>query len=797
MLTTRPPLLILLSLTLLSACEDRPLSVSAPPPIAVEAPPAAPLPLTSESLRRPFDSPALNDALTALRRDDTARHLELERPRGALLEAREALAAALQQPLASPAAAQRASLLALRLFPHTHYTTAAALTPALARLAIPALYDDLTLDLSRHLQRAAGVDLARSRALLDPLRDHAELDEAQRLLAESYARGVEVDDAARLLIEMVGSGQAREQDALCENIAAILPRAKRLSPAYLELLAVAQHACVGTPSGDAAALIDHALAWVPKASAPAAISSALRMIAVRRLYAQVKHDEVLAMIAPLLADEATPVELRCEALWRQAKTYRFSRRASLADVPYALMEARCKGIEDWHLRALYGQGWIAFLKGAKDPEMYGVADPFFVKLFEQYPQDRHADDALKLRVQIAIQRQDLDLALTIVAPILDGHTRGDNAGEALWRLYEALRDAQHPQAPSLLERGIDALAQDDTYYSIGRLRFAHAEQLERDKKPADAARRYEEILRLFPLSYYAYLSLEALRRLSGEVPEAAHALGVRVAAHALARESALPLPLDLPRRADGVERALAFARGGWSSRAATLLQRLHDDLDNDLGWFVAIGPHYDGRQCLAHDLARRTLTGWHQALPTPQTRLRWEVAYPRPFLSIIEETSRASGVPIHLIYGIIREESGFRVHLESYAHAFGLMQLLFKTARWMAEEHFQHALEPDELTDPPMNIKLGAAYLAHLSRSVQTHLTLQASGYNAGGGKVRKWRRHPTRASLNLPAFVEAIPSRQTRDYSKRVTSSTLVYQVLYGDGEPQSLSFDVFSASK
>jgi soluble lytic murein transglycosylase len=78
--------------------------------------------------------------------------------------------------------------------------------------------------------------------------------------------------------------------------------------------------------------------------------------------------------------------------------------------------------------------------------------------------------------------------------------------------------------------------------------------------------------------------------------------------------------------------------------------------------------------------------------------------YPRPFLGIVDETSRSEGIPMWLFYALIREESYFSAEVGSSAGAVGLCQLMPSTAADVAR---RLGIDSYDLTDPGDNVGLG------------------------------------------------------------------------------------------
>src|SRR5690606_32736738 len=122
----------------------------------------------------------------------------------------------------------------------------------------------------------------------------------------------------------------------------------------------------------------------------------------------------------------------------------------------------------------------------------------------------------------------------------------------------------------------------------------------------------------------------------------------------------------------------------------------------------------------------------------------YALLYPRPYDAEVVAAAEVSGLPVPLIYGVIRQESLYRSDALSSAGARGLMQLLPETARRTARQWNRPAPTPDSLFDPAVNVMLGAAHLKDLLTRFDGQLPLALAAYNAGPGAVQRWR--PERA---------------------------------------------------
>ena len=162
------------------------------------------------------------------------------------------------------------------------------------------------------------------------------------------------------------------------------------------------------------------------------------------------------------------------------------------------------------------------------------------------------------------------------------------------------------------------------------------------------------------------------------------------------------------------------------------------------------------------------------------TRLLFDIAYPRAFRAQIEKWATVAKVPPDLLQGLMREESALDPLALSGAGAVGLCQLMPATGKRMAKKLGLGAVTAQQLQDPDLNIRLGAAYLGDLLKRYQGRKPLAVAAYNAGEGAVDKWLAAAKDEPLD--AFVEEIPIAETRHYVKRVLTSEAVYRTLPPD---------------
>ncbi|MBY0423249.1 MAG: lytic transglycosylase domain-containing protein [Parvularculaceae bacterium] len=134
-----------------------------------------------------------------------------------------------------------------------------------------------------------------------------------------------------------------------------------------------------------------------------------------------------------------------------------------------------------------------------------------------------------------------------------------------------------------------------------------------------------------------------------------------------------------------------------------------------------------------------------------------------------------------LIYALMRQESKFKTEATSRVGARGLMQLMPKTASYMAKDKsLARAAGRDRLYDPAYNLDLGQSYVNHLIRtSARGDLFQMALAYNGGPGNLSKWKRD---LGIEDPLlFIESIPNPESRDFVEKVLTNIWVYHARLG----------------
>ena len=93
-----------------------------------------------------------------------------------------------------------------------------------------------------------------------------------------------------------------------------------------------------------------------------------------------------------------------------------------------------------------------------------------------------------------------------------------------------------------------------------------------------------------------------------------------------------------------------------------------------------------------------------------------QLLYPRYFYDFISEDSKSFDADPTLVLAIMREESRFNPRAKSEAAARGLLQFIITTARQIGRDVGLLDVDPEDLYDPRVIIRLGAKYVSTLSK---------------------------------------------------------------------------------
>ena len=138
-----------------------------------------------------------------------------------------------------------------------------------------------------------------------------------------------------------------------------------------------------------------------------------------------------------------------------------------------------------------------------------------------------------------------------------------------------------------------------------------------------------------------------------------------------------------------------------------------------------------------------------------------------------------------LIYALMRQESKFKPEATSRVGARGLMQLMPRTASFVAKDRSLHRHSGrDKLYEPGLNLQIGQKYVNQLiDVYADGDLFKVAVAYNGGPGNMRRWDK---KIGLDDPLlFIESIPNTESRNFVEKVLTNVWVYRARLGQSAP------------
>jgi soluble lytic murein transglycosylase len=395
-----------------------------------------------------------------------------------------------------------------------------------------------------------------------------------------------------------------------------------------------------------------------------------------------------------------------------------------------------------------------------------VARGTLARIISEYPKQPAAVRAAYLTADLDHDERNLTRATANYRETIRLSPSGEQAAIARMRLggialsqdrvEDALREFDEFRSTHKSGRSY----QQATYWS--------AQALKRLGRDDDARARLAETRRLDPFSYYGGLAGEEL----GDDGWAGRLE---------------PSPPQSERFNEQVERALArvdmLREVGWEEAATFEMDRVRRHFAAFDGALYTLAEALNSRGFTAQGIA----LGWDIYRREGAWNLRLlRIVYPFPFQNIIIAEARERDVDPFLAAALIRQESMFNPRARSPVGALGLMQVMPATGKSLARNLGITRFRDDLLTQAELNVHFGMAYLADQLRSYG-RLDAVLAAYNAGPGRIDRWREFPEYADRLL--FAERIPYDETRDYVRIVQNNRRIYEALYGELVVEQLS--------
>ena len=403
----------------------------------------------------------------------------------------------------------------------------------------------------------------------------------------------------------------------------------------------------------------------------------------------------------------------------------------------------------------------------KDAEMFAS----LAELTQKYPSSKWADEGWMAEANYYWVQLDRNKAAEYYQHVLDTYPNSKNDYNAEWRVawvayLNRQADAENKLQAFLVKYPSSANAVDAIYW-LGRI-------AEREGNPDHARSFYDKAVGRFPQTYFGRAAAARLQAIGpGEENPAPFLDQIPPAPELRPFDEPIPAAAE-----DRWERAQALRTIAFDSSAEQELKYAFFATGFPRFLLEAAQAAFDQGHFAAGMAYARLVVPSFEARKLGDLPLSvWKTLYPLPYQDSMRREAERNGVDPMLVAGLIRQESTFQPDALSYANAYGLMQLLPKTARLMSRA-LRVRYSKMKLFDPEYNLQLGTYYfkgLIALTGSPEGAL----AAYNAGEDRIAAWKAE--RNYDELPELVESIPFSQTREYVQIVLRNAEVYRMIYG----------------
>ena len=389
---------------------------------------------------------------------------------------------------------------------------------------------------------------------------------------------------------------------------------------------------------------------------------------------------------------------------------------------------------------------------------------------QKYPNSKWADEALMSAGNYYWVGLDRNKAAQYYRRVLDTYPNSKNDFNAEWRIawvayLNRATDADERMRRFLLKYPVSANPVDALYW-LGR-------DAERGGNPAHARAFYTKAVERFPETYFGYAAAARLAKLGEGDPDAPDFLEKIPPPPAL-RPFDEPIPVAAD---DRWARAQALRAIAFDASAEQELKSAFFATGSPRFLLEAAQAAFDQGHFATGMAYARTIVPSFDSRNFNEIPLKvWKALYPLPYESPLRKESGKNDLDPAVVAGLIRQESTFQADALSHANAYGLMQLLPKTAKILAKQ-LRVKYAKDRLYEPDYNIQLGTFYfkgLVQLTGAPEYAL----AAYNAGEDRIALWKAE--RTYDEIPELVESIPFSETRDYVQIVLRNAQLYRMIY-----------------
>jgi len=419
----------------------------------------------------------------------------------------------------------------------------------------------------------------------------------------------------------------------------------------------------------------------------------------------------------------------------------------------------------------------------------------YVVFAEKYPYDAKAAEALIVAASLFERIGDHERALELLGKVTDTYPSSRHGRTATMKLADYhIERGEHEEAVRVLSLAVDRSRRRNEellYY----LAIAYDRKGERELSEGVFA----ELQDLDEMSFYLGPDIEPsfsqpiigsngrvdLYGERGLLEFLKMVFHKRERAYEAVRSALddLPLPTGkLAHSAVNLERGRQFLEMGFRDWGEVELRVVETRYKLPARYWLELGVLYD--DFAMHWRSVRAFQRVYYSLPEDERRSLDDhfkvLAHPVPYPGVIFENCSSKGVPPHVIYAMMRQESHFDLNAVSSAGAMGLMQLMPATSDQVAGRLGYPQGSHESLFVPEINLTFGIWYASHLLSRTNGDVVMMLSAYNAGLGNARRWFRNSNQTAV--VTAVDGIDYGETRTYVKKIVEFARIYHTLYFD---------------
>ncbi len=388
-------------------------------------------------------------------------------------------------------------------------------------------------------------------------------------------------------------------------------------------------------------------------------------------------------------------------------------------------------------------------------------------LRSSFPKSTWFAEALFSSGNMYMLKKDYPHAVSYYSELAQQFPQNTNAAAAHWRAgWWSYRQKLYPQAAQIFEEQIRQYPAAKETVSALYWRARIYEQ--QDQQPAIAAAHYRTLIGSYSHYFYAQMARQRLTALGDAQNVSVPQLDKYVPATIPKLEVTVPegdphlVKAHLLVNAglsEYVPQEIAAAPGSssWSGIAEAQI-------------YASYGENFRAMRVLKRSIP------YAASAPIKSIPLAyWRILFPEAYWDTIKAESAKNGLDPYLVASLIRQESEFNPSAISKANAYGLMQLLPSVGKQMAREEGLGNIEPRQLLDPLLNIRLGVRYLRETMEKFGRVPEYALAAYNAGDNRVTDWQANGPYQGID--EFVESIPFTETREYVQGILRNQDIYK--------------------